>query len=165
VFALGRPGGERTRPGLLTLHWTWQRFAALGVDGVYDMLALRARVFILEQGPFLDPDGFDRQSGHLLGRDAAGELQAYLRIVDPGLKYAEPSMGRVVLALPLRGSGLADQLVTEGLARAAVEWPGQGNRIGAQAHLQRFYGRHGFAPVGAEYIEDTIPHIEMWRQP
>ena len=47
----------------MTLIWTWQRFADLGVDGVYDMLALRARVFILEQGPYLDPDGIDRQSG------------------------------------------------------------------------------------------------------
>jgi ElaA protein len=146
----------------MTLTWTWQRFNDLGVDGVYDMLALRARVFILEQGPFLDPDGVDRHSGHLLGRDAAGELRAYLRVVDPGIKYAAPSIGRVVLDKPLRGSGLADALVAEGLARSAAAWPGLGNRISAQAHLQRFYGRHGFVVVGEPYIEDTIPHIEMW---
>ena len=145
------------------LAWTWQRFADLGVDGVYDMLALRARVFILEQGPFLDPDGFDRHSWHLLGRDAAGDLRAYLRVVDPGLKYPEPSTGRVVLDMALRGSGLADQLVAEGLRRTASAWPGQGNRISAQAHLQRFYGRHGYQPQGDEYAEDGIPHIEMWR--
>jgi ElaA protein len=149
--------------GVLQLAWTWQRFAELGVDALYDLLALRARVFILEQGPYLDPDGLDRHSAHLLGRDAAGELQAYLRVVDPGRKYAEPSMGRVVLAKPLRGSGLADQLVAEGLARADAAWPGRGNRISAQAHLQRFYGRHGFVPVGEPYPEDEIPHIQMWR--
>ena len=149
----------------MTLIWTWQRFADLGVDGVYDMLALRARVFILEQGPYLDPDGLDRQSGHLLGRDAAGELRAYLRVVDPGIKYAEPSIGRVVLDKALRGSGLADRLVAEGLSRSALAWPGQGNRISAQAHLQRFYGRHGFSAVGETYLEDDIPHIEMWRAP
>jgi ElaA protein len=146
----------------MTLVWTWQRFNELGVDGVYDMLALRARVFILEQGPFLDPDGIDRACWHLLGRDAAGELRAYLRVVDPGIKYAAPSIGRVVLDKALRGSGLADALVAEGLARSAAAWPGQGNRISAQAHLQRFYGRHGFVVVGETYIEDTIPHIEMW---
>ena len=145
------------------LTWTWQRFADLGVDGVYDMLALRARVFILEQGPFLDPDGVDRHSWHLLGRDAAGALRAYLRVVDPGLKYPEPSTGRVVLDKALRGSGLADLLVDQGLQHAAIAWPGQGNRISAQAHLQRFYGRHGYLPQGAEYLEDGIPHIEMWR--
>ena len=148
-----------------TLAWTWQRFADLGVQGVYDMLALRAKVFILEQGPFLDPDGVDRHSWHLSGRDAAGGLRAYLRLVDPGLKYAEPSIGRVVLDKPLRGSGLADALVAEGLRRADTTWPGQGNRISAQAHLQGFYGRHGYQSVGAVYSEDNIPHIQMWRPP
>ena len=39
----------------MSLTWSWQRFAALGADGVYDMLALRAKVFVLEQGAFLDP--------------------------------------------------------------------------------------------------------------
>ena len=152
----------------IPLHWTWSRLDGvdgLGALGVYDMLALRARIFILEQGPYLDPDGLDRQSWHLLGRDDAGELRAYLRVVDPGLKYPEPSVGRVVLDKALRGSGLADELVSQGLQRAACAWPGQGNRISAQAHLQRFYGRHGFAVAGEVYIEDTIPHIEMWRAP
>jgi len=149
----------------VTLSWTWQRFADLGVDDLYDLLALRCRVFILEQGPYQDPDGIDRHAWHLLGRDEAGEARACLRIVDPGLKYAEPSMGRVVLDKPLRGSGLADRLVAEGLARAERAWPGRGNRISAQAHLQRFYGRHGYVSVGEPYLEDNIPHIEMWRAP
>ena len=147
----------------MTLSWTWQRFPDLGVDNLYDLLALRCRVFILEQGPYLDLDGVDRQSWHLLGRDAAGEARACLRLVDPGIKYAEPSMGRVVLDKALRGSGLADVLVAEGLARADAAWPGRGNRISAQAHLQRFYGRHGFLAVGEPYLEDTIAHIEMCR--
>ncbi|MBC7729075.1 MAG: GNAT family N-acetyltransferase [Microbacteriaceae bacterium] len=150
---------------MTTLAWTWQRFADLGVDNLYDLLALRCRVFILEQGAYQDPDGIDRQSAHLLGRDAAGEARACLRIVDPGIKYAEPSMGRVVLDKALRGSGLADGLVAEGLARADAAWPGRGNRISAQAHLQRFYVRHGYLPVGEPYLEDNIPHIEMWRAP
>lgn len=149
----------------MTLSWTWRRFPDLGVDDLYDLLALRCRVFILEQGPYLDPDGIDRHAWHLLGRDPGGEARAGLRVVDPGIKYAEPSMGRVVLDKPLRGSGLADVLVAEGLARADAAWPGRGNRISAQAHLQRFYGRHGYQPVGEPYLEDNIPHIEMWRTP
>ncbi|WP_395700045.1 GNAT family N-acetyltransferase [Aquabacterium sp.] len=147
------------------LGWTWQRFGDLGVDGVYDMLALRCRIFILEQGPYLDPDGLDRDSWHLLGRDAGGELRAYLRVVDPGLKYDEPSVGRVVLDKALRGSGAGDALVAEGVRRCVAAWPGRGIRISAQAHLQRFYGRQGFVTVGDEYLEDNIPHVEMWRSP
>jgi ElaA protein len=147
------------------LHWTWQRFAALGADSVYDMLALRCQVFIVEQGAYLDVDGIDRHSGHLLGRDTSGALRAYLRVVDPGVKYAEPSIGRVVLDKALRGSGVADALVGGGVAHSLQAWPGQGIRISAQAHLQRFYARHGFAAVGEAYLEDNIPHIEMWRAP
>ncbi|OYU99335.1 MAG: GNAT family N-acetyltransferase, partial [Burkholderiales bacterium PBB5] len=31
--------------GAPTLHWTWARFADLGVDNLYDLLALRCKVF------------------------------------------------------------------------------------------------------------------------
>ena len=48
----------------MALAWSWRRFEDLGVDGVYDMLALRAKVFVLEQGPYLDPDGADRHAWH-----------------------------------------------------------------------------------------------------
>jgi ElaA protein len=143
------------------LIWTWSRFADLGVDNLYDVLALRCRVFVLEQGPYLDPDGIDRLAWHLLGRDDAGELQAYLRVVDPGVKYAEPSIGRVITAAAVRGTGLGRRLVAEGVARCTAAWPGQGIRISAQAHLERFYGGLGFVRVGDPYPEDNIPHLEM----
>lgn len=145
------------------MDWTWARFDALSLDDLYDALALRCRVFILEQGPYQDPDGLDRASWHLLGRDGAGTLQAYLRVVDPGVKYAEPSIGRVVTSPEVRGSGVGRTLVGEGVARCAQAWPGAPIRISAQAHLQRFYGEFGFRSVGEPYDEDNIPHVEMLR--
>ena len=146
------------------MRWTWMRFEHLGVQGLYDVLALRCRVFILEQGPYLDPDGLDAHSWHLQGRDDAGVLQAYLRAVDPGLKYDEPSIGRVITAPEVRGTGLGRTLMHEGLARCAAQWPGSPVRISAQARLRDFYVGLGFEPVSGEYIEDTIPHLEMlWR--
>lgn len=147
------------------MRWTWSRFEDLGVDRLYDALALRCRVFVLEQGPYLDPDGLDRQAWHLLRHDDAGVLQAYLRIVDPGLKYEEPAIGRVVTAPEVRGSGLGRMLVAEGVARCLHTWPGRGIRISAQAHLARFYGAFGFVAVGGSYLEDDIPHVEMLRSP
>jgi ElaA protein len=147
------------------VDWTWQRFGDLGVENLYDALALRCRVFIIEQGAYQDPDGADRQAWHLLGRDERGTLQAYLRVVDPGVKYTEPSIGRVITAPERRGQGLGRTLMDEGLARCAQAWPGQGIRISAQAHLRGFYVGLGFAPVGGEYLEDDIPHIEMLRRP
>jgi ElaA protein len=147
------------------LNWTCTRFQELGVDNLYDALALRCRVFVLEQGPYLDPDGIDRQAWHLLGRDAAGTLQAYLRIVYPGVKYAEPSIGRVITSPERRGTGLGRRLFAEGVARCLALWPGQGIRISAQSHLERFYGGWGFRRVGDDYLEDNIPHLEMLRRP
>jgi ElaA protein len=145
------------------VDWTWSRFAELGVDNLYDALALRCRVFILEQGAYQDPDGLDRQAWHLLGRDPNGVLHAYARVVDPGIKYAEPSIGRVITSPETRGTGLGRALVREGVARCAAFWPGRGIRISAQAHLARFYGEFGFAEVGKPYLEDDIPHVEMVR--
>lgn len=147
------------------MNWAWQRFAELGVDNLYDALALRCRVFILEQGPYLDPDGLDRQSWHLLGRDDGGTLQAYLRVVDPGLKYPEPSIGRVITSPEARGTGLGRRLFAEGVARCQAAWPGQGIRISAQAHLEPLYGSFGFVRVGEPYDEDNIPHLEMEKAP
>ena len=147
----------------MALSWTWRRFGELGVDGVYDMLALRARVFVLEQGPYLDPDGADRHGWHLLGRDESGALLAYLRLLDPGVKFEAPSIGRVVVDAGLRGQGVGHQLVREGIARCSALWPDQAIRISAQAHLQGFYGRHGFETVSDEYLDDGIPHVDMQR--
>lgn len=145
------------------MNWSWFRFHELGVDNLYDALALRCRVFILEQGPYLDPDGLDRQSWHLLGRDAAGVLQAYLRIVDPGFKYEEPSIGRVITSAEVRGQGVGRALFAEGVRQCEAVWPGRGIRISAQAHLERLYGSYGFVRVGEPYLEDDIPHLEMLK--
>ena len=146
------------------MNWTWHRFADLGVDNLHDALQLRSRVFILEQGPYLDVDGHDRSSWHLLGRDTSNTLVAYLRVVDPGIKFDEPSIGRVVTAPEVRGSGLGRVLMREGLAGCARHWPGCSMRISAQARLQRFYSELGFSLASGEYLEDGIAHLEMlWR--
>ena len=146
------------------MFWSWTRFEDLGVQALYDILALRCRVFAWEQGAFLDPDGADPHSWHLQGRDDSGVLQAYLRGVEPGVKYAEPSIGRVITSPETRGTGLGRTLMLQGLARCAAQWPGQALRISAQARLRAFYAGLGFEAVGNEYIEDEIPHVEMLRR-
>jgi len=146
------------------MHWTWSRFDELGVHSLYDALALRCRVFVLEQGPYLDPDGYDQRSWHLLGRNDDGTLVAYLRVVDPGLKFSEPSIGRVITAPEARRTGAGRELMREGMRRCAQAWPRRQIRIGAQARLQGFYRDFGFETVSDEYLEDGIPHVEMlWR--
>jgi ElaA protein len=147
----------------VTPRWSWHRFADLGVDNLYDALQLRCRVFVVEQGPYLDPDGRDRQSWHLLGRSGSGALVSYLRVADPGVNYDEPSIGRVITAPEVRGNGVGRALMVEGIAGCERHWPGNPVRISAQAHLERFYKGLGFERVGENYIEDAIPHVEMLR--
>lgn len=154
------------------MQWTWSRFHDLGVDNLYDALALRERVFVVEQHcPYLDADGLDRASWHLLGRGGSGALVACLRIVDADATHdapsapSAPSIGRVVTAPEVRGTGIGRTLFAEGLARCLGAWPGRGIRLNAQAHLERFYGEFGFVRAGEIFLEDDIPHLPMWRAP
>lgn len=151
----------------MPLSWSWFRFDDFDVATLYAYLKLRADVFVIEQNCIYgDLDNLDQAAWHLVGRDAAGAVLAALRLVPPGIKYAEPSLGRVVVAASARSGGTGRALVAEGLAQSARVFPGLGNRIGAQAHLQRFYGGLGFVTVGAEYDEDGIPHVDMlWAEP
>ena len=72
---------------------------------------------------------------------------------------------RVVTSPRHRGQGLGDALVAEALRRMDALWPGLPIRIGAQAHLVGYYGKHGFVVDSDEYDEDGIPHREMQRMP
>jgi len=145
--------------------WTFARLERLSSRDVFDVLALRASVFVVEQNcVFLDPDSHDVKSWHLLGRDANGRLIAYLRIVDAGQKYDEPSIGRVATHIDYRRLGIGLALMHEGLRRCAALWPEASLRIGAQERLERFYQRLGFARASERYIEDGIAHIEMVRR-
>ncbi len=132
---------------------------------LYAALAARQQAFAVEQNcAYLDADGLDLHAWHLLGWEngrGSPELVAYLRVVDPGRKFAEPSIGRVLAIGALRGTGLGRALMVEGIARCAAAWPGQPIRIAAQQRLEAFYARLGFHPVSAPYDEDGIVHLDM----
>jgi ElaA protein len=148
-------------------HWQWTRLPDLPPADLYAVLAARQQVFVVEQAcVFQDADGADFGSWHLIGWDIArGErtLACYLRVVDPGVKFDEPSIGRVLTTAAYRRSGLGRVLMREGLARAAALHPQRDIRIGAQARLELFYAGLGFQKVGAPYDEDGIVHVEMLR--
>jgi ElaA protein len=148
------------------LRWLWLRFDELTIDQLYRILALRERVFVVEQEClYHDIDGRDAHSHHLLGIDAAGSLVAYLRLVAPGYRFPEPSIGRVVTDRAARRQGWGHALMNEGIRRAEEIYPGQPIRISAQRYLEGFYASHGFGPAGTPYDEDGIEHIEMVRTP
>jgi ElaA protein len=146
------------------LDWRFAPFAELTVREVHDILQARIAVFVVEQKcPFQDVDGIDPRCWHLIGL-AGGKLAAYCRLVPAGLKFAEPSIGRVLTIGAARGTGAGRELMREALRRAAALWPGQDIRIAAQRYLDRFYGEFGFAQCSEPYDEDGIIHIDMIRR-
>ena len=155
------------------IDWHFAPFGSLSPQQVHDLYRLRTAVFIVEQDcVFQDVDGVDPQCWHLLGYGdrpqldagcalSSVELLAYCRLLPAGVKFPEPSIGRVITAPSVRGTGMGRVLMAEAMKRAAELWPGRQLRIGAQAHLERFYNGFGFTKSSEPYDEDGILHIEM----
>ncbi len=149
-----------------SITWSWWKLAGAEPLALFAYLRLRSEVFVVEQGcAYPDMDDHDLVAWHLTGTDASGRLLGVARLLPPGEKYEEPSLGRVTVTPASRGTGASHLLVDEALRKAAAEYPGYGHRIQAQAYLQRFYGSHGFEPQGEVYLEDGIPHIDMTLTP
>ncbi len=147
------------------MQWQWKRFADMHPAELYAALAAREAVFVVEQRcAFQDADGWDRFAWHLLGwATADGEplLVAYLRLIEPGRKYREPSIGRVLTIAPWRGAGLGREAMRIALARCAELYRGASVRIAAQQRLEAFYATLGFRVASDAYEEDGIVHIDM----
>ncbi|MCV2369095.1 GNAT family N-acetyltransferase [Roseateles oligotrophus] len=152
------------------LRWSCAPLAELSPLALYQSLALRSQVFVLEQAcVYLDPDGVDLLAWHLLGHDeASGELLASARLLPPlakGPGHLLPEIGRVVSSPAARGSGAGRALMQRALLECERLWPGQTVAINAQSYLLNFYAGLGFVPTSEPYDEDGILHIDMERPP
>jgi ElaA protein len=151
----------RVEPGPMGVQWTLKPFQQLDAEELYKAIALRQRVFVVEQGcAYLDCDGRDTGGLHLFGWIAARSLGAYARLLAPGITFCEASIGRVVVDPAVRRAGIGRALMKEAIARAREAF-GCPLRIGAQLHLERFYAEFGFARSGAQYHENGIAHVQM----
>jgi ElaA protein len=84
------------RPGLTNA--VTLKFEELTVQQLYEVLQLRAEVFVVEQDcVYQDIDGYDDQAYHVLIYDQA-TLVAYTRILPPGSYFDELSIGRVLVS-------------------------------------------------------------------
>lgn len=143
--------------------WRLLAFDDLRVAELYEVLRLRSEVFVVEQQClFHDMDGTDKQAMHLLGVQH-GELQAYARCFEAGVKFPEASFGRVLTRQSARGHGLGHVLIEQAISAITQVWGPQVIRIGAQMQLAEFYAKHGFVDTGIHYLEDGIAHLEMLR--
>lgn len=164
-----RTGSDRdiASPPAIDISWQWSRFSELTPEDLYAVVQLRETVFVVEQQcPYLDADGRDPNAWHLLGwseEQNQRKLVAYARVFERGVRYTEASIGRVVSAPRVRGSGLGRALMAEALRRVENLVPGQPVKIAAQSRLEKFYLDFGFRTVSAPYEEDGIIHVDMLR--
>jgi ElaA protein len=134
----------------------WQRFAALSVDSLYELLQFRQSIFVVEQRcPYPDLDGLDQGAWHLSAR-GEGTLVGYLRLIPRPLR-----IGRVGVAAPLRRGGLGRRLMHEALSHCREHYPGLPIALAAQTYLVPFYRSFGFEPTGEPFDDFGLAHVEM----
>lgn len=154
--------------------------ATITAAELYPLLRLRVDVFVVEQEcPYPELDGRDLLDDTLhVWAHEGGVLLGSIRVLRAG--SARPAIGRVVTAPAARGRGVAGLLLRAGTAlclsgadrsvagaTAAVGVLAVGDpvtiELHAQAHLEQWYARFGFARAGEPYLEDDIPHVPMAR--
>lgn len=117
---------------------------------------LRREVFIVEQNVPEDEefDVHDLDATHVVAI-AGGEVCGTLRIIhDP----EHIKIGRVVVAIPARGSGVASAMIAHAIALQA---PGSRFYLTAQANKTALYARFGFVAFGDIFDDGGMPHIAM----
>ena len=146
------------------LIWQLKKFDELSTKEMYEILRLRSEVFVVEQTcVFLDMDNLDFDSHHMQGR-VDGNLVAYVRILPPGLAYAEPSIGRVITSPAHRKVGAGIELMEKAVEETLSLYGKVPIMIGAQLYLKKFYEKFGFRKCSDVYMEDGIEHIKMIRE-
>ena len=149
------------------IAWRWCIFQELGRDEIYEILRVRQEVFTVEQKcAYQDADGLDQSALHLIGwreRADGRQLVAYLRVLPPGSRFSEPSIGRLLTIHSMRGAGIGRTAMLEAIRKITDLFPGNGIRISAQKYLENFYQDLGFIADSADYEEDGIPHRQMVR--
>lgn len=143
------------------MNWNIKKFNQLKVEEIYKILALRNKVFIVEQEcAYLDCDDKDLKSYHLFSEEH-GEVVAYLRILEKGVSYDEISIGRVAVKKNYRGKGISREMMLKAIEFIENNLKEETIKIQAQVYLLNFYSSLGFKAVSKEYLEDNIPHIDM----
>ncbi|RXG17950.1 ElaA protein [Leeuwenhoekiella aestuarii] len=136
-------------------------FEQLTIHTLYELLQLRAEVFVVEQNcPYQDVDGKDQKALHVLGYKE-GSLVAYTRLFEPGAYFNNASIGRVLVKENQRQYGYGKVIMQASITHIETDLNTKTIELSAQTYLKKFYNELGFRAVGEGYLEDDIPHMRM----
>lgn len=141
-----------------------KKFTELNTEELYQILKLRADVFVIEQNClYADCDDRDRHAHHLFV-EKNGSIVGYLRILDKGETFDEIAIGRLVVREDYRGIGLARHMMSKALVFVTEYLHEDTVKLSAQQYLIEFYESLGFEQITEVYEEDGIPHVDMQFQ-
>ncbi|ARF69747.1 hypothetical protein B7C51_20740 [Paenibacillus larvae subsp. pulvifaciens] len=119
------------------MEWKLKPFGELTKIELYRILQLRSAVFVVEQKcVYQDLDGCDFEK--------------------------EAAFGRIIVDPAERKGGIGRDLVSKSLEILIREWEEKRIKIQAQVYVKHFYGSYGFKEITEEYLEDGIPHVDMF---
>lgn len=137
----------------------------LSIDELYDLLALRTDVFVVEQDcAYPELDYHDQQARHIM-LYSGSMLTAYARALPAGTVYDEPSIGRVAVKFNYRGRGMARRVFEMALSELESSYPKAKIKLQAQTYLEKFYADYGFERISDAYPDFGIMHVDMIKQP
>ena len=146
------------------LFYKVKTYQDLTKEELYEVLRLRAEVFVVEQDcVYQDIDGKDSKAMHVLGFKE-NTLVAYTRLFPPGAYFEQASIGRVVVLEKERAYGYGYDLMKRSILAVEDAYDTTTIKISAQTYLKKFYNHLDFIETGEEYLEDGIPHIGMIRE-
>jgi ElaA protein len=138
-----------------------KKFSELELTELYDILQLRAEVFVVEQDcVYQDIDGKDQEALHIIGYKN-GKIVAYTRCFKPGYYFEQAAIGRVVVKESQRKFRYGHEIMKASDKAIQQHYNTSGIKLSAQQYLIKFYESHGYKSIGEGYLEDGIPHIAM----
>ena len=143
------------------MNFITKKFSELNITELYEILQLRAEIFVVEQDcVYQDMDFKDQKSLHVFGYKN-DKIIAYTRIFRPGDYFDNASIGRVLVVASERKYGFGHDLMKASIAAIKTHFKVTEITISAQTYLKKFYETHHFIQIDDEYLEDGIPHIRM----
>lgn len=138
-------------------------FHQLTIDELYELLRVRADVFVVEQDcPYQDLDGDDQSAIHLW-LTVGEKTVALARVCPKGTHMEETSIGRVITTE--RGKGYGRDIMLAAIAAAQEDLGATLIDIEAQEYAKVFYEKVGFRQSSEMFMLDGIPHIRMtWKK-
>ncbi|MGM0619710.1 MAG: GNAT family N-acetyltransferase [Bacteroidota bacterium] len=143
------------------MTFEFKHFNELSNLELYELLQLRAEIFVVEQTCiYNDLDGLDKEATHLIVKNE-DEIIATSRLLKPGTRFPDFSIGRVVVKKEQRGKQLGKRMMEIAIQFMLTEWETKTIKVSAQKYLERFYKNLEFDIFTNDYLEDGIPHVGM----